>query len=295
MGAVAERFKLQGRPWTGEDLQEIRGLIASHPHWHRCRLSEEVAQRWNWRNPSGVLKDMAARTFLLKLEARGLVSLPPRRRPPVQRRPSEPRGGVPWEQPPVEEAALGDLQPLRVEEISRTPWARRRMESALREFHYLGYGGSVGENLQYCLKDPRDRALAFALFGAAAWKCQDRDHFIGWTMEQREQNLRLIANNTRLLILPWIQARGLGSWFLSRIRRRIREDWRRKYGHSVALLETFVEENRFPGTVYQAANWRRVGRTKGRTRQDRDRAIQAPLKAIYVDALQTNFREVLCA
>lgn len=294
LGRVAERLKLQGRVWTPADLEQIRGLIASHPHWHRRRISEELAQQWNWRNAAGQLKDMAARALLLKLQDRGLVNLPPRRRRAFNRMGAKPGIKLLWEQEPVH-VALEDLQPLSVEEVSREPAGRRLLDSALREFHYLGHGGTVGENLQYCLKDRLDRPLAFVLFGAPAWKCQDRDTFIGWNIEQRERNLGLIANNTRFLILPWTQVPGLGSWFLSRISRRIQQDWRGKYGHRVVLLETFVEQGRFRGTVYQAANWRKVGLTKGRTRQDRQHQAQAPVKEIYLYPLQSNFREVLCA
>lgn len=287
-------LKLQGRLLTPDDLEEVRGLIASHPEWHRCRISEVLARRWNWRNAAGQLKDMAARTLLLKLQERGLITLPPRRRPAANRMRSASRAGVAWDQEPVD-GALQELQPLSLEEVSRQPEGRRLLESALREFHYLGHGGTVGENLQYCLRDRLGRPLAFALFGAPAWKCQDRDNFIGWTIEQRERNLGLIANNTRFLILPWIKAPALASWFLSRISRRVQEDWRRKYGHSVALLETFVEQGRFRGTAYRAATWLKVGLTKGRSRQDRQRRIQAPVKGVYLYPLQSNFREVLRA
>ncbi len=287
-------LKLQGRRLRAADVEQIRGLIASHPGWHRQRISQELAEQWQWRNARGQLKDMAARTLLLKLQARGLVNLPPRRRPPVPRRRAQ--RPAPSSAPPQPvQVSLTDLAPLSVEEVSREPAGRRLLDRALREFHYLGHGGTVGENLQYCLKDRADRPLAWAVFGAPAWKCQDRDRFIGWRVEQSERHLALIANNTRLLIVPWLQAPGLGSWFLSRISRQIQADWQRKYGHSVALLETFVQASRFRGTVYQAANWRRVGWTKGRTRQDRERTIQAPVKAVYVYPLQAHFREVLCA
>lgn len=291
---MARIVKLQGREWTPDDFNEIRGLIASNPLWHRRRLSEEVALRWNWRNGAGQLKDMAARTFLLKLETRGFVHLPPRRRPPTRRLGSERPASGSWDQTPLE-AGLEDLQPLSVEEVSQSPPDRELLQSALRQFHYLGYGGSVGENLQYCLKDRTNRPLAFALFGAPAWKCQDRDRFIGWNVEQRERNLGLIANNARLLVLPWIRAHNLVSWFLGRIGRRIEKDWRLKYGHSVVVVETFVERDRFRGTAYRAANWRQVGWTTGRTRQDRGRTIQAPVKGIYLYPLRSNFREILCA
>jgi hypothetical protein len=72
-------------------------------------------------------------------------------------------------------------------------------------------------------------------------------------------------------------------------------DWQAKYGHGIALVETFVERERFAGTSYRAANWRRVGATTGRTRQDRDRSLAAPVKDIYVYPLRRDFREVLGA
>jgi hypothetical protein len=287
-------LKVQGRRLGASELGEIRELIASNPLWHRRRISEELAQRWNWRNGAGQLKDMAARSLLLKLHERQLVNLPPRRRVPFNRmstgRQNSPK--LAWDQRPIT-GTLQDLQPLKVEEISREPAERKLLESALREFHYLSHAGTVGENLQYCVRDRLDRPLVFVLFGAPAWKCQDRDAFIGWSIEQRERNLSLVANNTRLLITPWTQVPGLASWSLSRISRRIQEDWRRKYGHRVVLLETFVEQERFRGTVYQAANWRKVGRTKGRTRQDRRHRTEVPVKEIYLYPLQANFRGVL--
>ena len=55
----------------------LRALIAQHPDWHRTALSRHLCELWNWRNGAGRLKDMAARTLLLKLHARGLIELPP--------------------------------------------------------------------------------------------------------------------------------------------------------------------------------------------------------------------------
>ena len=59
------------------------------------------------------------------------------------------------------------------------------------------------------------------------------------------------------------------------------------------LLETFVERQRFRGTCYRAANWICVGQTQGRTRQDRDRDISAPVKDIYLYPLTPRAREEL--
>jgi hypothetical protein len=202
--------------------------------------------------------------------------------------------GLPEPSPAIS-GALTQLEPLSLQEVSAEPASRGWVKEALARFHYLGFGGAVGENLHYVVRDGQGRPLACLVFGAAAWKCQDRDRFIGWTAEQRQKHLALVANNTRFLILPWAKVPDLGSWILGQVAGRIAGDWQAKYGHSVVLLETFVEQSRFRGTVYRAANWESVGVTTGRTRQDRHTCLAVPRKEIYLYPLRRSFREALCA
>jgi hypothetical protein len=98
-----------------------------------------------------------------------------------------------------------------------------------------------------------------------------------------------------VVILPWAKVPDLGSWILGQVAGRIARDWQAKYGHPVVLLETFVEQQRFRGTVYRAANWLPVGVTAGRSRQDRHTCLQVPRKEIYLYALRRSFRAALCA
>ena len=85
---------VQGRRITPEDLAGIRELVKTHPEWSRRRLSEALVAAWDWRNPAGRLKDMAARTLLVKLEARGLIELPERRQQPYNRMGGRPHPAV---------------------------------------------------------------------------------------------------------------------------------------------------------------------------------------------------------
>jgi hypothetical protein len=188
---------------------------------------------------------------------------------------------------------LSDLSPLRITEVSQQADGRAEVRAALVQFHYLGYRTPVGENLQYVVRDGTDRLLAVLVFGAAAWKCAARDRWIGWTPAQRQARLSGIANNHRFLILPFVEARHLASHVLGRVARRIAQDWQAKYGHSVVLLETFVERARFSGTGYRAANWQVLGTTQGRGRQDRRWTLQVPVKELYVYPLRTDLREAL--
>ena len=291
---MTESLTIQGRCLSPAQLQDLRQWVGANPHWSRWRLSRELAARWDWRNGAGVLKDMAARTLLVKLAQRGLIPLPERRQVPTNRMRCGPPPTREWSEPgqPIS-GALAQLGALSLQEVSAEPAARAWVKEALARFHYLGFGGAVGENLQYVVRDGQNRPLACLVFGAAAWKCQDRDRYIGWSAEQRERNLAFIANNTRFLVLPQVRVPGLGSWILGQISRRMAEDWPAKYGHRVELLESFVERPRFRGTVYRAANWQRVGTTTGRTRQDRHTCIQVAVKDIYVYPLRRGFRERL--
>ena len=293
---MTPRLIVQGRCVSASDLQQIRQWLGEHPDWSRWRLSRELGAHWGWRNGAGRLKDMAVRTLLVKLAARGLIQLPPRRQQPTNRmRCRGQRAARPAWDPPSIQCDLTDLAPLQVSEVSGAATERGWLASALARFHYLGFGGPVGENLQYLVRGRGGRPLACLVFGAAAWKCQDRDRFIGWSAAQRAQHLAEVANNCRFLILPGVQVPGLGSWILGQVSRRIAGDWEAKYGHGVVLLESFVERERFRGTVYRAANWQRVGVTAGRTRQDRHTCIHAPVKDIYLYPLRRSFREALGA
>lgn len=283
---------IQGRLVTPEILAQVRGVIAGQSTWSRRRLALELCRQWQWQNAAGQIKDMAARTFLDKLEARGWIQLPPRQR---RRGPGfAPRlAALPATAPAELQEPLGQLRPLQWQVFSARQPQAARFNAYLARYHYLPYRSTVGENLAYLVQDRHGRDLACALFGAAAWKTQPRDTFIGWTAEERQRHLDRVVNNSRFLILPWVRVPELASHILGRVARRVARDWQAHYGHSVALLETFVERERFRGSCYRAANWVCVGQTQGRTRQDRQHQLQAPVKDVFVYPLQPNFRQQL--
>ena len=236
---------------------------------------------------------MAARTLLLKLERSGHIRLPARRGP-------SPNGhrNRRFEPPPPQEplcGALRELQPLHVSVVAPGSSDARLFQSLLAHEHYLGHRNTVGENLRYLVRERCGSPVACLLFGSAAWKCADRDTFIGWDQPTREANLQRLTNNTRFLIPGWVQVPHLASHVLGLIARRIGRDWQAKYGHAVYALETFVDRSRFRGTCYRAANWLTVGATQGRTRNDRAHRIHAEVKDVYLYPLVADFRRELCS
>ena len=171
--------------------------------------------------------------------------------------------------------------------------SRELFAHLLHAYHYLSYSRPVGENLAFLIFDGKERPLGCLLFGAAAWKTAARDEFIGWDGAARARHLPEIVNNTRFLILPWVRVPHLASHVLGLAARRVNAFWEEKYAHPVYLLETFVERERFAGTVYRAANWIKVGETTGRSRNDQTRQLQVPVKDIYCYPLHRRFRSLL--
>ena len=282
---------IQGRLVTPDDIQLIRRLMKENPDWHRTRLSKELCIIWNWRASNDQYKDMACRSLLLKLEKLGHITLPPRINQvnnPLRNRSIQ---YVLHQKLPIQ-AKLKALAPIQIEPVQNQK-QEALFKTLIALYHYLGYCGTVGENMKYIVSDHEANPLACLLFGSAAWKIAPRDAFIGWDAKTRKRNLHLISNNMRFLILPWVQVPNLASHILGRIARRISTDWINKYGHPLYLLETFVDRDRFRGICYRAANWIYVGPTKGRTRNDCYNNIRVPIKEVYLYPITKNFREGL--
>ncbi len=272
-------LKVQGRVLKRADIEWIKERITTNPHWSCRRLAKELCDQWQWRDGRGRNKDFAARSLLLKLEAQGYISLPAIR---VEHRSKRATPDLPhWQEPPAWAASFKQIGPVQLHLVEAGTELAQRFAFYLHRYHYLGLH-VVGENLGYLAQDGLGRDVACLLFGAAAWRCEPRDRVLGWTDQARGQNLHRLANNTRFLILPWVRVPHLASHLLGRAARRINADWQAKYAHGLDWLETFVERERFLGTCYRAANWRCVGSTQGRGRQDSKHTGAVPIKDIYL-------------
>ena len=275
-------------------MELIRSWISSHPEWSRRRLSLELTRYWDWRTPTGQLKDIAVRDILNRLATRGLVTLPLRqRRGGRQAVRAAAVDGQSWlflePTPATVTTPLAELLPLSWHQARAGEGERALVARYLSEHHYLGYPDPLGQ-LHYLVRDRSGRDVACLLFGPAAWKAAARDQFIGWSHAQRQHGLGHLANNSRFLILPWAQTPHLASHLLAHGVRRLRADWPVQHGRPLWLVESFVQRDRFEGTCYQAANWFKVGQTQGRTRNDRWHRQTAPFKDIYLWPVVRDFR-----
>jgi len=278
-----------GRPFTRREIDWINHLIETDPTVTRQSLSRKFCRKVDWRKPDGGLKDMSCRVAFLKMDKDGLIRLPaPKRaysKPGSRKKRTadcDPRENI--------VTPAGGLN-LRLELVKKGRSAI--WNEFIDRYHYLGYSALPGAQLRYFVKSD-DRIIALLGFGAAAWKTAPRDEYIGWTATQRKKGLHRIVNNARFLILPWVRSKNLASRILSMAARRISDDWQARYHYRPYLLETFVEKQRFSGTCYKAANWTRVGDTKGRGKLDVKNEYKLPVKSVFLYPLCQNFREKLC-
>src|SRR3972149_5259506 len=155
--------------------------------------------------------------------------------------------------------------------------------------HPQGAGPLVGAQMRYLISSEHGW-LGGLGFGAAAIQLADRDRWIGWDVAKRREHLHRVVGMSRFLIRASVRCHNLASRVLGMVLRRIDLDFGRQYGDRPWLIESFVESERFAGTSYQAANWIEIGKTKGRGRQDQEHRNAKSVKAIYVYALEADFR-----
>jgi Domain of unknown function (DUF4338) len=286
-------FSYRHRDLSGDDLAFIRELVTEHPRLSRRRLSEKLCEAWNWVQPNGVPRAMVCRGLMLELHRAGLIELPPVRWQPVnplaQRRVP---AVVEVDAQPLQ-AKLSEIGPVELRQVRRTG-DEGLFNSLLQQHHYLGYTQPVGEHLKY-LVVAQGRPIACLAFSSAPRHLGSRDRYIGWSAQARRTNIRLIAYNTRFLILPWITVAHLASHLLGRVARQVSRDWERLYGHPVYFLETFVDPARFRGICYRAANWVYLGLTTGRGKDAPTDKPTRPVKEILGYPLCRDFRERLGA
>ena len=135
-------------------------------------------------------------------------------------------------------------------------------DQAMIEHHYLHNVTLVGEHLRYGFIY-RGQPLAWATWSSAAFHLKDRDQFIGWSSEQCRRRRALLANNSRLLVRPDCHCPNLISRFMKLMLGQLSQDWQQRWGHPLALVETFVDPRFYQGTAYKVSGWSHLGKTAG--------------------------------
>ena len=262
-------LRFVGRAVGPDDLALIREVVASCAGLSRMELAHTVCELLGWTRPQGTLKGREAREFLEGLAARGLLSLPAKRPGrPVGARTSVPMTAQGDPGAPLA-GTVGEIGPIALE-VVQTPAQHALFRELVGRYHYRGHAVPFGASLRYLIAaTPAHRVVVGCLqFSSPAWRLAVRDRWIGWDEATRRRNLQRVVSNSRFLLVPWVQVPNLASMVLARAVRRLAADWRARYAVTPLLVETLVELGR-AGTCYRAANWRALGATAGRGRQDR--------------------------
>lgn len=287
-----EPITYRRRIFHDKDIELIRQIIERHSARSRRFISKEVCKVMDWKQPNGILRDMTCRTFLLQLHRKGIITLPACKQTPANplahRKKAEP---VLIDQTLIQ-SDLKDLKPITSLQVRRTQY-ESLFNSLIEQHHYLGYTQPVGEHLKYIFFS-KDRPIACLTWSSAPWYIGVRDRYIGWSSKQRQEKLHYICNNTRFLILPWVNVAHLASYLLARCRKIISLDYERLYYHPIYFVETFVDTERFRGTCYRADNWIYLGLTTGRGKLSRSAKPSRSKKAVYGFSLVGDFRSKLC-
>lgn len=280
-----------GRDFSPAELDLIRSIIArAQEHPTREAIARAVCQSLAWVKPDGGPKLVTARVALLRMHRNGIIDLPP----PLNGNGNghcHPQPTPASDPQPLLTGTRRDLGALALHRVAGRSDSRLWNE-LIERYHYLGYTPLPGAQIRYLIRN-ESRLLGAIGMGAAAWKVAPRDRFIGWTPTQREKRLHLIINQARFLILPWVRVKNLASSVLGLLATQIASDWEELYAYRPVLMETFVEQNRFHGTCYRAANWIYVGQTQGRGKLDIHTRRNKPIKDIFLFPLERNFRDIL--
>jgi hypothetical protein len=279
-----------GRFFSDQEVTRLRQLLADHPEYNRAELSRQVCRMIDWYKADGGLKEMSCRVAMLRMHADGLIRLPPpARTKPVLRQIKFTSATNP--QDPIVQPVhhLGAIRLCSVEKADSFLW-----NEYIQRYHYLGYTPLPGAQIRYfVLLD--QQVIALLGFGAAAWQAAPRDNYIGWDHAHRQLHLPQVVNNARFLILPWKQVKKLASKILAMAAKQVPQDWQKQYNIKPALMETFVETEKFAGTCYKAANWVHVGTTKGRGKLGPAGKQSVPIKELWLYPLDAGFRKILTA
>ena len=272
-----------GYRFTRKQLSEIQQTVASFPALSRHELGQTICEHMGWSGDKAKPKYQMCLSVLQQLEDLGVLQLPAkrprrggRRKPPLWTERSEPQAEI--------DTPLADLMPIQLKLVTNNDEIGEWNEWMDR-YHYLGHKHQIGKSVRYFIVDHQQRKLGCISFGYAVKQLHCRDEWIGWQDQKHKKHLKLVVNNNRFLIFPWVTVKNLASKVLSMAVRLLPDDWQRLHGMRPVLIETFVDGERFRASSYRAANWHYLGTTKPQSGKT--------LKQVYAYPLSDDFRQQL--
>ena len=284
-----------GREITVQEIEEIKETVRLCRKLSRQELMATIAENLQWYTASGTNKIDACFKLLEKLELQGFVQLPAKNTKSKHRVKKPIAITDKTATQPDITCKLKELHPVELEIVNIKDKAITALwKEYVSRYHYLGYYKPFGYTVKYFIKSKRGR-LGCVLFSGASKSMGIRERWIGWTENQRLNNLAWVINNSRFVIFPWVKVKNLASHVLGQISRQIKAHWQERWGYSPVLIETFVDPAHYQGTCYKAANWQCLGMTTGQGLVRKDKIYTTSPKMIFIKPLVKNYRDLLCS
>lgn len=262
----------------------------------RREFVEDFCRALHWRDGKGRLCVSSAAVALRKLHKQGQLQLPPskeRAKPSTRRKLLDDQKSLPpLPKLPRHAGKISDLRMTLIEnskDPSHPVWNR-----LIAREHPSKTTPLTGPQLRYLIESEEGIIGAMA-FGPAAYHLECRDQWIGWTKEARNLNRSQVIGLSRFLIRPGLSCQCLASRCYGLILKRVALDWSTRYGVKPVLVETYVDREHHTGISLSAANWRRLGTSKGRGRDDPGRLKTKSLKDVWTYELNPKARLLLQA
>ena len=270
-------------------LLYLKDLLDSKTFSNRTEVAKEVCRKFKFYAPRGQEQISGCTKALRILEAAGHIKLPAPARKAATKK-SLQRLNTPVPLPVDVPSTVNEIQGLKLILVQSSDEIKIWNELMIEE-HPLGAGFFVGRQLRY-LVNSFHGYLGGIGFAAAALQLSDRDKWIGWDAEQRQNHLHSVVGMNRFLVRKSVNCHNLASKTLSMGIKVCVNDFENRYGYKPLLFESFVDEA-WSGSCYRAANWMKIGKTKGRGRQDKHKKHALSRKAIYVYPIDKEFRQTM--
>jgi hypothetical protein len=257
----------------------------------RTKLSQLICEKMGWKSSTGKLREADCRKEMLRLEREGLMTFPtPRRKSNKNIGGNYLLSDFPIPSASCSLLGLGTVDLYLIKKGSKEAkiWCY-----LIDKYHYLSEVRMYGQQIRYLIKSSNYGWIGAMSFNSPAWSVDCRDQYIGWSNAERQSRLQSLVCNNRFLILPTVRVKNLASFVLSIASKQLPFDWEKKYKVKPVLLETFVDKKLYRGTCYQAANWIKVGVSKGRGRNDIRNEHLKSLKDVYLYPLDRAWKEKL--
>ena len=272
-------MKVGLRQFSNQSIESFKQAVGSG-ELTRSGLARKLCELTDWRNKKGDICLAQARKALPELARQLSITLPAH------------HGKIPqvstydrYEAIPSLDCSLEQLGEISVKLVSKNE--TRSWHSMMHSWHPRDVPKLPGQALKYWVVSEHHGRLGGLSFHGGSWHEKARDDFIGWSPRARAENLCLVVNNARFLILPQVHIHGLASAALKLAQECLLADWERVYGVTPALAYTHVDKAH-SGQSYRASGWHYAGMTTGRRceKEEPKQVFVLPFQAQWQHRLQ---------